>query len=657
MSKEVFQNSCFQATIAQTLAKMSHQSAAGIKPKAAKAGEMPDEDRDTSHPKLVTELFMGFLRSVGTPATVTRLWKNTREEVLWDDSFAPWRRSPLWLLARVVMQLIFTRSPEKSTSGQSMYKISMVFMMTKILQASLKMSLPNDLLHSMRAKIVRRLLKLDRVVGGHTLQLMEDILQQTNICLETRWSEVGRQETMPVGLPQLANLDFERDTQISLPELDAYLAAMNNRKKTRSSVVFKPKSGFVNFDDNECPHPLNGWTAEYKPYNLKSFEEWTALKLDQWLENQTAGSDTCASLRTLIQDYHGIASPFYAGNPEGTSLMILTIVELWVACDKTATSICPLLGDYDPGVPQQLLHSLLLPFKSQMERLHSIEEYLRHRKSVTKYPSPHIFQSFGSESTFAARYFDQSTDHQTLRSTIRAKADSDRNSKCEELRQLQKKYHELMRLHDQSSCDFDNYFNPETDIEETRHRGSCLKCEYRTQADNLQIRIYEWPLPSDPWKEKCTVFELKVPRCFGHWRDTTLFLLLDVLKQKYTSPGLPRTSYPLHSYSGLQVFFSSFGPSQRVGILSEDKPHDATHRRDKSISITTESDVCLSNALSYHYFDNGLGTFIGDKIDTDRIPEDCTYRLPVRSSSLQKFIFRPASMPSGPPPNVVLACQ
>jgi hypothetical protein len=47
---------------------------------------MHDEDRDTIHPKMVTELFAAFLRSVGEPVEVSSLWKNTREEVMWEDS-------------------------------------------------------------------------------------------------------------------------------------------------------------------------------------------------------------------------------------------------------------------------------------------------------------------------------------------------------------------------------------------------------------------------------------------------------------------------------------------------------------------------------------------------------------------------------------------
>jgi hypothetical protein len=86
-----FEQASFLNTVAHTLAKMSHQTALGTMPQALKAGRMHDEDRDTTHPKIVTELFMGFLRAVGEPASVSRIWKNTREEVMFQNSkYLPW---------------------------------------------------------------------------------------------------------------------------------------------------------------------------------------------------------------------------------------------------------------------------------------------------------------------------------------------------------------------------------------------------------------------------------------------------------------------------------------------------------------------------------------------------------------------------------------
>src|SRR5450756_280218 len=49
--------------------------------------------------------------------------------------------------------------------------------------------------------------------------------------------------------------------------------------------------------------------------------------------------------------------------------MLLTILELWIACDSSRTHICDLLRDCDPGVPREFLESFVLSLKSQIEGL------------------------------------------------------------------------------------------------------------------------------------------------------------------------------------------------------------------------------------------------------------------------------------------------
>ncbi|KAK5709143.1 hypothetical protein LTS12_028119, partial [Elasticomyces elasticus] len=77
---KVFAETGLVGTIARTLAKMSHQAAPGMQPQARKAGTNMDEDRDTTHPGMISDLVMGFLSATGRPAQVNTISKNTREE-------------------------------------------------------------------------------------------------------------------------------------------------------------------------------------------------------------------------------------------------------------------------------------------------------------------------------------------------------------------------------------------------------------------------------------------------------------------------------------------------------------------------------------------------------------------------------------------------
>lgn len=148
-----------------------------------------------------------------------------------------------------------------------------------------------------------------------------------------------------------------------------------------------------------------------------------------------------------------------------------------------------------------------------------------------------------------------------------------------------------------------------------------------------------------------------MPLSFGHWRETTVFIMLDVLKCEYRKQEQPRSSYFLQNYSELLSFFTQFSPSQHVGLLSQNTPHTGTHRRDKPIAAIYDTDVCLENGMRYQYHNNKIGGFVDSFLVTDEILIICTYTLPVQSSSLQRFLFRPATMHNGPSPNTVISSQ
>ena len=101
----LLQQEDFASTIANTLTTMSHQIVPGMQPQTKKAGASHDEDRDSTRPAIVSELFFGMLRGIGSTYQTSSLSKNTREEVLWKQARRPWRRSPMWLLIRVTLQL------------------------------------------------------------------------------------------------------------------------------------------------------------------------------------------------------------------------------------------------------------------------------------------------------------------------------------------------------------------------------------------------------------------------------------------------------------------------------------------------------------------------------------------------------------------------
>lgn len=128
----------FRPTLARTLSTMSFQTCTSMVPVIRKSQNDMAEHRDTTHPGLITELVFGFLGLVATPTDIARFWKNTREEVLWESAFLPWRRSPLWLHLRVVMQSLFgrfqSRDHEAHTQGKRIYKLFLVYLFSTVLK-------------------------------------------------------------------------------------------------------------------------------------------------------------------------------------------------------------------------------------------------------------------------------------------------------------------------------------------------------------------------------------------------------------------------------------------------------------------------------------------------------------------------------------------
>lgn len=123
----------FVQSLAFTLAKMSTQTAPGLQPQVRKTGRLLDEDRDTTDPGLVTDWLISYLAAFGGLTETARISKNTREDVLWRDCLLPWRRTPLWLLVRVVLQLLFARRGYTEGAPRPMYKLFMIHLLSRVL--------------------------------------------------------------------------------------------------------------------------------------------------------------------------------------------------------------------------------------------------------------------------------------------------------------------------------------------------------------------------------------------------------------------------------------------------------------------------------------------------------------------------------------------
>lgn len=98
---EVFDDPGFQTQLAIFLEQASLESIKQFAATATKAGADAYECRDAVDSALITQMLLAMLEAIGHRTFPTKLRKHVRDDVCWNDSKIPWRRSPLWLTIRV----------------------------------------------------------------------------------------------------------------------------------------------------------------------------------------------------------------------------------------------------------------------------------------------------------------------------------------------------------------------------------------------------------------------------------------------------------------------------------------------------------------------------------------------------------------------------
>ena len=621
----------FCVPLVEFLARLDRETPDEVKPIVIKSGSETVETRNTVHPRFVTEMMTGFLRAVGHQIEVSRINKCTREEVLWDSAYMPWKRSALWLLLRVALQT--SLMGEDANHGVHLkYKSFMVFFMARILEDALQQSCPNDLLFAMTAKVARRVLKLsltDQVPG---LEYVETMVQNVQAKLTRDWENLQLQRdpfaTQRAWTSSLLN--FKHDTQLTLSALRPYLKRIDERQLSISPMNNFTPTCSHRISPERISLPDSGFLTRSTDAHLRlclvDLEFWVLHTLQVWLTANVTILHSCTALKELLDDYTAVASRLYKGSPEDMSIMFLVSMELWIALDKCAVHHEPILQDYDPEFPPSLFDSLLLPRKHQMERLYFIETYLRVRKRQAK-PFPSVFRSINSSDSLPVRYFNQSSAHQNLKHSIEAQAKHDRAAKLTELARLKREYDDLVQneerlQHDEAFKWVHGYrypYHPES---------SCDKCRLSKQAKSMTINVHEWPLPNKDLKARAAVFELNVPQAISKWRDATYTILADVLgtlpsnRDSHSKKGI----YFLRDYEGLREYVNSKAGRIQLGSIA--KSFLVAHYRHQEVSIATEESICKNHNLKYKVYDTTRQERPLEFLDRGHVRKICTFRLP-----------------------------
>ncbi|KAJ5801525.1 uncharacterized protein N7518_003593 [Penicillium psychrosexuale] len=604
----------FCMELSRNLARLSTEDVEEMMPKSSKAGKLVPEERDATHPGLVTEGLMTQLLAFGEHNAELSFTKNTREEVNWRSSKLPWRRSPHWLVLRVALQTVLQRALPNG-EGYKQYKNFMLYFVAELgcLSTRVRPVVPADCLEIIRAKICRRLLKLKEGACDFVLEHAKSAETIMRSSLQIIQQDIIRSGAMPV--PKGIACTPE-DLQMSLKSSREYL----NSAMSRVPVNIEQSC----FDRRH--EPRNRINRVGLPIlesgdllSLTDFECWVknAMETNCYSRDREPSEHSCCLIGDLLQTYSGFAVEAYSDSPDAMSIAIICIMELWVIFDKMCIAICPLLATYSPEVPSNILESLLLPQLSGMQRANKIEAYIHSRHQERAVGAPSIFSDPKSQG-FAVSYFDGSEKHQRLRERIEQDAHDSVESKKREWTKKSQQHEELLLEAARTPHQWDV---DSRGIE--YHSGSCQCCSIESHARNISIDVYEWPLPKREETLKTVIFELDCPHWFLKWRDVTWHLVHDLGRVQIEKGH--KMEQNLLSYKETQQFCVSWG--QRLTLGSTAKSWKRTHYSSRQFPVAF-GDITSLNALRFRLLDTKDNSWVGDQKDHPSLKRWCIFNLP-----------------------------
>ena len=547
-----FHNHGFQDELATFLEHASMESTKAFAGQTFKAGTPIHEYRDTAAPSVISSMLMAILEESGSRIQISRLRKRVRDDVCWLNAAKPWRRSPYWLVLRVAISRFLTHAlGEEQGRFEYKYALCMCF---AVFMESAHASLEVEQLDFLKAKICRRLVKLDAEKAGlgngvlrQRIELLSEqldprisgILQKTACRMQAEWAEFKRRDTKPI--PLLPNRASPSD--LILP-LRVSGKALRQIQETTSRTISTRRPRW------EAPPDLDisSHTREHLARFAQPFLEIT--NFESTLQRPISSSN----LPGCIYRYVTEGLPLYQGNTGQMSILILNAMELWKTLDDKMCREYPLLCEYHPVFSPEILDDLHLASYKDMTRMQSIQGYLHQRIETCGVSSATNIFADPSVECFARRFYDECPDAEPmwdLRETIERAAEEARQSKLEEWQELNNRYESLARQVNESACISTVNENDRLGraIHVERH---CPRCQAISDLQRLRIRIHEHPLPSDDAKAKTAVFELMCPRAFSEYRDVTWMLV-----SRLASPHLPPGNTPrclLQEYSQLCSF-------------------------------------------------------------------------------------------------------
>ncbi|OTA99967.1 hypothetical protein M426DRAFT_324705 [Hypoxylon sp. CI-4A] len=628
----VFYDDDFLESLTTFLEQASLESSQKFSEYARKAGHDIAEERETPDPALVTSLLTAILEAVGKRISPKVIQKRVK-----DDVCGTWRRLPYWLVLRVGIAR-YLATIMGGIHARIQYKFFTAIVHAMILNDTQEILEFEDQAF-LKTKLCRRLFKLDRdhlaqsgVAQKSYATLTKALTPRFNIVIE---ATAGRMESSWEGekrgttkvIPPLPRKAPPETQRLSLVLSRHYLA--NARARYHNKMPRKPPPTRTTFQQPK----LHVQAFGNKLLNLFDNEKEIYDFIFNMPTNHMSLSARVSQLHNFIIDYINQIEDVYNDNAGQKSVMLLTLMEAWMALDGASCALFPLLHDFHPVFTPRLMQGLQLPLLSHLSRARKVESYIYNRISRSGGSRLTVFDN-PTTGCFAERYYDESSGSGSLAnimSDIQSASAQQSESKETEWREMSEEYDRLTREYESATC---IYVETSDGLRMIHHSHSCPKCQLDIKRSRMTIKAFESPLPESLVMAKAVVFELRCPESFAKYRDATWTILHRVAKQN-PEPGI-EPKLCLSEYQGLQTYARIPG---NVSLASKTKSFLMTHYRERKKFPVELDQVILPNGLKLAYFDKSSRSWPSQPRST--FEHHCKLTLP-KNSPFSSLIESPS---------------
>ncbi|KAJ2898169.1 hypothetical protein MKZ38_004135 [Zalerion maritima] len=590
----------FATSFATFLEQASAESIGSFAAAVYKAGVRSVETRETPDPTIITSFLTAILEVVGHRLPLPLTKKRIRDEVSFKDSHLPWRRLPLWLVARVALSRHFFLASGNAL-GRLKYKISISYFLASLsVEFQSHVSIEN--LHNFRAKLSRRLAKIEieisssaSAVATVSRSIFKELdptfrqsLESLSQDIEFHWKQIKSSTSPPI--PKLQRYAADSDLKLSLRNSSSVMEeAIEHHQAASRSGTSRGRIAHLNRVDEISPSTMFSTQIFNVFQSGKECQQLAKLAVPMSIDELTF---FVTRQSEGVKSYLGGVGSTFEKSPLLKSDMILIIMESWTKMDMAACEAYPLLRDFHPTFYPDMMDVLLLPSLKSMQRARLVQEYLQSRVVSVGESGSSIFADPGSGS-FAERYYDTSRELQALHQEILEANQTKRQRKELEWKHKNQTYTQLTSEIDTTECEYQE--NPATMLR-THRRGSCHRCRLRDQVAQLRIRIHEEMLPEYLERAKAVVFELSCPPLFATYRDTTWHILKNLGYVNLMSSTKPMDT--VHKYKQLESFAECDEPE--VTLASSVKSYLNTHYSQVYFPVECDA-VFKPHALRHSY--------------------------------------------------------